>query len=230
MESDRLLSLAYRARTPGSTALKELGQLASPGHMLTVRKGHAILYQQDPADDIYFLLKGTAVVMNDIPWKSDNRISRLVPLQAIGLIEYLNGDDTYTAYVIAETDCTLLKLTSNEFDHAIRKDHSLCYETLKLLGEMTKFAMNHSEMQHLLPPKDILGNHLYHLAKRSGIPYTYPNTRAALSADLQINLRTLYRYTDSLKQSGYLSLSHGKITISQEQFKRLSSRYSEQVL
>ena len=67
--------------------------------------------------------------------------------------------------------------------------------------------------------------HFLFLRAYEVIPYTYPHTRKKLADDLHINLRTLYRHIDTMKQEGYLKDVQGKIVIEEAQLKRLYKKY-----
>lgn len=212
------------------TDMKTILDFANKNWIITVEKNNAIIYQKDPVKYIYFLLEGRTTVMNYIPWMDDNVIDYFTSPAVFGLVEYLNNDEVYTAFVAAETRCKLLRFPVKEFDKIVKKDVSLCYQSLLLLGKTTKESMNSSEIKKLLPPLDSLGNYLFQLAHKSGIPYECPMTRATLSEELHINIRTLYRYINCLQERGLLQLQNGRIIIEQAQFDKLSQRYSELIL
>lgn len=210
--------------------MESLLKYARRGWIITAEKNTAVICQKDPVRDIFFLLEGRVAVMNYIPWMDDNVIDYFQAPSVFGLVEYLNGDESYTAYVKAETRCRLLRFPIKEFDRMAKTDVSLCYQALLLLGKTTKESMNSSEVKKLLRPADSLGNYLFQLAQRSGIPYVYPLTRTVLAEELHMNLRTLYRYIDKMQKSGLILLRRGKIVIEKEQYERLRERYEDLLL
>lgn len=184
---------------------EELSPLVASGELFSVGKDKTLMFQNDPVDYIE-------------------------PLQILGLVEYLNQIPYYTAYVITETPCTLIRLTVDKFIRIIQSDAMLCYYTLVLMGETSQTNMNTSELKSMIHPRDMLGHHLFHLASNQSLPYTVPCTRMQLAEDLHMNLRTMYRYLDRLNQKGYIQLVHGKIVINENCFSKMKTRYQELIL
>ena len=197
--------------------------------VVVAEKGDTILYQKDPVRYFYFLLSGRTIILNHISWSIDDVIDFVEPLHILGLMECLMNFDSYTAFVVAETKCVMLRVPKEEFIELIQSDHVLCYKTLLLVAVMANNNMERAETHRMFPPRDILGHYLYTKAFGS-LPYTYPLTRKELSATLTINLRSLYRYINDMKNKGCLSLRRGKIVIEAAHLEKLAERYSEVIL
>lgn len=196
---------------------------------LAYNRQDVIIQQNDPVKYVYFLIKGTASVLNSISWTNSDVIDTLVPLDILGLVEVLNDQPCYTGYVVAETPCIVLRIPVEQFITIIKKDGTLCYETLRVLGKITEHNMNRAETNAIFHPYDRLGHFLY-LNATGHIPYIYPHTRKKLAEDLYINLRSLYRHIDTMQKEGFIKLNKGKICIEQEHFDRLDDRYGSIVL
>lgn len=209
---------------------EELSPLVASGELFSVGKDKTLMFQNDPVDYIYLLLSGKVSVVNSVSWGYERVVDYIEPLQILGLVEYLNQIPYYTAYVITETPCTLIRLTVDKFIRIIQSDAMLCYYTLVLMGETSQTNMNTSELKSMIHPRDMLGHHLFHLASNQSLPYTVPCTRMQLAEDLHMNLRTMYRYLDRLNQKGYIQLVHGKIVINENCFSKMKTRYQELIL
>lgn len=220
-----VLHREYDVNNPG----KSLQHLAADS-LVTVTKNKTIIFQEDVIEYFYILLSGRVSVVNSVSWGYDLVIDYLRPIHILGLVEYLNNIRTYTAFIVTESKCTFLKLPAEDFIQTIKEDSALCYQTLVLLGEVTQANMNNCELKTMVHPKDILGNHLFHLASASALPYTFPRTRAELAEELRINLRTLYRYTKQLSEDGFLCLERGKIVVGRKEFEKMLGRYNELIL
>lgn len=213
-----------------SEAKTELGPLLDSGELLFVGKDKTIIFQNDPVNYFYLLLSGKVSVVNSVSWGYERVVDYIEPLQILGLVEYLNQIPIYTAYVITETPCTLIRMSAEKYIRIIQSDALLCYHTLVLMGESSQTNMNTSELKSMIHPRDMLGHHLFHLASDSKRPYTFPKTRISLSEDLHMNLRTLYRYLEKLQSLGYLKLLHGKIVIDEVSYSNMKTRYQELIL
>ena len=188
-----------------------------------------IIQQNDPVKYVYFFLKGTASVVNSISWANNEVVDTLVPLDILGLVELLNDQPEYTAYVIAETSCVVFRVPVELFQQIIKENGNLCYETLRVLGKITEHNMNRAETNAIFHPYDRLGHFMY-LNASGHLPYTYPHTRKKLAEDLYINLRTLYRHIETMEKDGFLSIQKGKIVITEEHFQHLFERYGSVIL
>lgn len=209
--------------------LQTFQKFANRSSFLSFKKGELIIQQNSPVKYVYFLLKGSASVVNSISWANNEIIDTLLPLDILGLVELLNDQPDYTAYVIAETPCVLLRVSIELFLSIIKEDGLLCFDTLRILGKVTEHNMNRAETNAIFQPSDRLGHYLY-LKAIGHLPYTYPHTRKKLADDLYINLRSLYRHIDAMQKNGYLSIERGKIVITDAQFDKLHERYGSIIL
>lgn len=225
----KALELMLEEKYNKADPVADLRDVAPEKHLITVEKGETIIYQKDPAKYFYLLLSGRTVIMNYISWSVDNIIDYVEPPHILGLVEYLMDIPNYTAFVVAETKCVLFRIRAIEFIQLIRHNSRLCYATLVIMGKVSDSNMNRAEAHRVFHPKDVLGHYLFMQAKHK-VPYVYPFTRKTLSEELNINLRTLHRYVDSMQQCGYLTLRKGKIIIEQEHLDNLAARYGDVIL
>ncbi len=195
-------------------------------YFVRFERGDTIIYQKDPTKYFFILLNGQTIIMNLISWSTNDIINYVQPPHILGLSEYLTQDEFYNAFVVADTKCLTFKIRANEFIQLIQSDAELCYLVLTVMGYMFTLNTGRAETRRIFPPKDCVGYYLYVQAKNTS-SYTCPLTHNELSAELNINLRTLYRYLDSLKEDGYLTLRRGKIVIESSHFQKLSERYGK---
>ncbi len=197
--------------------------------LASYRKNEVIINQMDEARYLYFLLKGKVSVVNSILWTSAYVIDTLVPMEIMGLTEYLNNVPRYTASIVADEHCVVLRVPVDEYEALISNDAEICFDTLKILGKIATHNMSRAETGHIFHPQDRLGYYLFSEAKVN-MPYKCPITRKELSSVLYINLRTLYRYLASMEKDGYICMKGGKIIINDDNLKRLNERYGSIVL
>lgn len=223
------LSLILEEKYNPSDPLETLSSLVPPDYLQVLQKNDTILSLNDPLKYFYFLLSGQVSVWGQIAWNTNNIIERLNPLEILGLVEYLNHIPYYTAYILAESKCTLLRIPVEEYIRLIQNNNKLCFLTLSVLGKVTASNMACAAQQNLLSTKDILGHYLF-AQSRPHRPYVCPVTRTDLADLLHINLRTLYRHIDAMAQNNYLMLRKGKIVIEEEHFRRLEARYGNVII
>lgn len=218
-------------QTYSENPLDSFRNLVPASQLIVLNRNDILINQHDPLKDMYFLLSGHMSVLNQIDWSDDNTIDSLEPLDIIGFIEYLNNIDSYTSYVVADSKCILYRMPIKDFAKLIQTNATLCYKTLLVFAKITESNMNRAEIHSLFHAKDVLGHFLYLQAEKSdSFPFICSMTRSMIADKLHINLRTLYRYIDSMKANGFLCLKGGKIVITEEHFKNLKERYGNIVL
>lgn len=190
-------------------------------------KNSFIVTQYNRVKYIYILLEGKASVEDSTIRnnESENFIEYISPIHFIGLIELLNSKKIYTASVVTQTDCNLLKIDSNLFVKLLKKNSKFCFLVLKIFGMSTLEHMYNAKSNIVLPKEQLVGFHLYNLAQKNSLPYTYPYTRDYLSRELSINIRTLYRYIDLLKENQLIEIHRGSIVITKSNIKLMDKYY-----
>jgi cAMP-binding proteins - catabolite gene activator and regulatory subunit of cAMP-dependent protein kinases len=206
-----------------------LRKLIPKTELIIAEKNQTFIRQDGVINYIYILLQGRALILNQIDWNTDNIVDSVEGIHILGLIESLNDLNKYTAFVMAETECFLLRIPIAVYIEIIQQNIFICYQTLLLLAKVADSHMSRAETNTLFHPKDILGYYLFHQAQNN-LPYTYPLTRKKLSEYLHINLRTLYRYITEMRKNNILSLKKGKILIEKEHFQKLAERYANIIL
>lgn len=227
----QILEKIFKGEYDKKNPLASFRDIVPGTQLITLNKNDVLIAQHDPVKYAYFLLRGHMSVLNLISWSNDNVVDSLEPLDIVGFIEYLNNTGNYTAYVVADTKCVLYRLPVETFADIIRRDAFLCYQTLVVFGKIAESNMSRAEVNCLFSQRDVLGHYLFLQAEKAkSLPYICPFTRAALAEKLHINLRTLYRHIDFMKENGFLTSNRGKIIIEEKHFESLSERYGNIVL
>lgn len=182
-----------------------------------------ITTQGKSLDNFFIFIKGKAAVWND-----DQVVGIVRPVEILGLIEYLTGTSYYTADVIAESQCLVLKIKVDDFISLIQTNCQLCYQVLQVFGHAMSASMTSAEQNHLLIRQDILGYYLF-LQAVNNQSYRCDLTRSELAKRLNLNLRTLYRYIKKLGDQGMVEVSHGKLVVTKHNFDLLTQRYGKKI-
>lgn len=188
------------------------------------KKGDVIFQQGHSIDFFYILLKGRAIIVNSMSGTNGNIFHAMMPLDIMGLPDYLGGSAAYTSHVIAKTPCTVFRIPQRTFISLITTDPALCYSTLRILGQISSNSLRNQEINAIFQPRKRLGYYLY-LAAQPGRPFTCPYTREELADTLVINQRSLHRYLAAMEDDGCLELRKGKIRIEEKHYKKLSELY-----
>ena len=182
-----------------------------------------ITTQGKELDSFFIFIKGEAAVWND-----DQVVGLVRPVEVLGLIEYLTGIQYYTADVIAESECLVLKIKVDDFISLIQTNGKLCYQVLQVFGHAMSANMTSAEQNHLLIRQDILGYYLF-LQAVNEQPYRCDLTRDELAKRLNLNLRTLYRYIKKLEDQRMVEIKHGKLCVTRHNFDLLNQKYGKMI-
>lgn len=225
----KALELIFKKNFDKENPFLRLRELVPRTELIIAEANQTFIRQEGIINYIYILLQGRALILNQIDWNTDNIVDCVEGVHILGLIESLNNINTYTAFVMAETKCFLLRIPITVYVEIIQQNCFICYQTLLMLAKVTDSHMSKAETNTLFHPKDILGYYFFHQAQHN-LPYSCPLTRKKLSEYLHINLRTLYRYITEMKKNNILILKRGKILIEKEHFQKLAERYANIIL
>jgi len=103
------------------TAAKKLAKVLEP---IEVETGEALIEQGDPAEDLYFILRGRVSIWGDLGDTEPVRLRTLGPGTTVGEIG-LYLDSTRTANVLADEPTTAMKLSGNALEALRQKDPAL---------------------------------------------------------------------------------------------------------
>ena len=208
----------------GNIAISNIEKEFPQYPLLKVYKGNIVLTQSEKAGKLFVILQGKAAVLNTIHWSVNNLVDIIERPHIIGLSEVMSNQPTITSYVIAATDMVLFPINGNEFLKIIKNDPILCFDSLKIMCVLAENAMLSAEIKKTFPAKDVLGFSLYNFGKRN-INIAFDVPREKMAEELNINLRTLYRYLDEFKKNGYIKNTERKIIIGPKELAKLSERY-----
>ena len=228
-KTSKALEIVFSGAYNSANPYPALREYLHEARLLNYQKEETIISQGDPCDYVYILISGRVSVLNSIIWDNDNVIDFIEPLDIMGLVEQLNGIEAYTAFVVAQANCFVLRIPSPVFTKIIQENAYICYQTLVTVGASLKSNMDRAETHQQFHSSDILGHYLF-LQTQMKIPYVCPFTRKELAEILHINLRTLYRHLSSFEEKGLIELRKGKIVIEQKNMEKLSVRYGDVIL
>lgn len=181
------------------------------------KKGSYLFHIYQPLDFVYILLEGNCCVEK---YKQSGAVvtdNTRHPLQMFGLFEGFAGIKYYSATMRCATDCVYIQTPIDAFLYLIKSDPKLMWLTMQFLSGFLSDYIDSSDLLILNDPKHIILSKLYRYCLGKPFPVTVHYKKEDLARDLNLNLRTMYRYLDQFYQSGVLSSKKGKITITEEQ-------------
>lgn len=197
--------------------------------LVAFEKGKVLARREDEIERILVLVKGTCRVLNH---GSDGRVVMAGEVEApqiFGLYEILNGMDHHTADVETETECICFsvapRLYREQYETSMEvlkfSSHFLATFIDRLLARSDRMTLN-TDRQNLL---------LYCLdaCKYERFPTVIAVRKETMAAELNMNLRTLYRKISQLRDEGLIGNHRGKIRIDREQYDRMKRETYENI-
>ena len=214
----------YDQRDPAS-AFRPL--LPPSVRLLKLPKGAAFINSGLPVTRVYLLLAGKCHI---VKYSADGKgviADTMYPIQMFGLYELLGRVPAYRATVTTAAASVLLDIPADYFLDGLRGDMQTAMLVMEYLAGVMERSIALSDRK--LFNSDLQNLVLYFCQQCYGqtLPYTVPASRKTISEEVNINLRTLYRYLDKLKQRDCLSVVRGKLVISEEQHARLEQLAGE---
>lgn len=215
----KVFSPAYDSKNPAEMFTKQEWK-ALP--LQRVKKGEPFIQLGFNADMVYFLLQGHVKVSVVTPEGRQAVIDSIEAPHLFGVTEAVQGKKQYSARVEGASSCLVAAVPAQEFLRHIYEDATASKTLIWFLAKLANVNMDKAERKAIRQPREILLYYLYQYGERHKRPCRLQVTRKALSEELHINLRTLYRYLSYCEKEGAILLEGGKIVITEEGFAKLA--------
>ena len=196
-----------------------------------VKKGQYILKWGAPCDAVYFMLKGKVTGEAYTSKGRGYSFMDFSKMHVLGDFELFYDFKEYTISVRAEEDCSILKLSSEQYKNWIRNDANALYLRLQNILTVLSFERMIDREYLQMSIKERLATLLKRFyedgPREKNGSYTVSNTQVELADKIGANLRSVQRSIAALEEDNLVSLKRGKITISGEQYEALKN-YTEE--
>lgn len=188
----------------------------------TYHSKDVILDSLTPADTVIVLIKGSVQIHN-YGFSGNHSIQGISKApEFIGLIEILNACPFYFSRVIADGVVPVISIPGTLFLESLHSSLDLSALVIKSLSSFSSLKMLETVNTNLYKPIDNLILFLFKYAQNHPFPKTVELKRTELSSLLHIELRTLYRYLNTLKVENLCSIEHGRLYITEQNFQILT--------
>lgn len=180
-----------------------------------------------PVNKVLILIQGNVQIHN-YSIDGNKSIQGIMPApEFFGLIEALTDTSVYTSSVVAAGPVTAVTVPVPLLEKALRTNIELANVIIKKLAQFANIKMDEAVEENTQKPIDTLILFLYKYTEGKKLPHTILMKRSELSGLLHIELRTLYRYLNTLQNRNFCKLSYGKIVITKENFSNLEMYIKE---
>ncbi|SFT83836.1 CRP/FNR family transcriptional regulator, cyclic AMP receptor protein [Selenomonas sp. GACV-9] len=190
--------------------------------------GESLMRKGERATHVYLLTRGSTRVSNEFASGQRYTFASLDTPDLIGDLEVLSGQGAYAASNEAVTTCEVIAMSAETFLQWMRMDSEFALTVAQMLAAKMYPTSNEAGRVKFLPSLERL--HSY-LLKRLGTietdTFILHTSRQQIADDIGTSVKTVNRGVAKLKESGLISLHHGKITINKEQQKALHETFHE---
>lgn len=189
--------------------------------LVTYGKRKVIVHTEDAVERILLLLSGSCNVLSH---SDDGRIvmaGEVAAPQIFGLYELLSGLPYHTADVETETPCTFFAISPRLY----REQYDISMDVMRFsanyLVEFIQRLLGRSDRMTLYNNRQSLLLYCLDACKDNQLPVVLYVRKEALAAELNMNVRTLYRQIGQLRDEGLIGSYKGKISIDRNQMERI---------
>jgi len=177
-----------------------------------IAKGKQVLQRDEKAKFVYIVRRGKINIFNMGENGQENKVVTVSEGGIVGEMEAIAGE-AYSVYSArAFEDSELLRIPLDDFLRWIKSDIEVCWGLTRVLAGKLRAASVQSSQYTNSDAMQRLTVQLLQLG-----PGRISHTREELAEACSVSLRTVNRCVKKLKEEGLLSLSRGKIEISQSQ-------------
>lgn len=221
----KLLSLAFQnSFTPASAKKAFSPYLTDQITLRNIKRNTSLVQMGDPVRKIVLLVTGQCHIIKYYDNGSRMIADSMKPVQLFGLYELLNEIPSYSASIVTIENCSVLEIPARLLLKQLESHIQSTLLITRYLSALTERSFNQRNREKLLTEYQNLLLYLYRHTFGKSAPVSLRLERKIMSEELNINLRTLYRYLNRLKEEQQISVVHGLIFLSEEQLTMLESR------
>ncbi|MGL5329635.1 MAG: Crp/Fnr family transcriptional regulator [Peptostreptococcaceae bacterium] len=190
--------------------------------LVKFEKSKIVALKGNDIKDIYISLQGKMQVKNEFENGFVYSFAEVNSIAYIGVMEVMANKDIYSSTLQTITDCTMLKISKNDFEKWIIEDQILTLNILKFVsssmykqslntGEVLAYPAIHSLISYLISVYESEDNDIVYIKK----------TREEIGSILGFSIRTINRNIKELKEEELITVNRKTISISEIQFDKL---------
>lgn len=196
-----------------------------------IKKDEFIIHEGEICDTIYIILKGDIVGLDYQKLGRVYYFMDFTQMFIMGDFEIFSESPTYSVSIRASENCEILAIPAALYWQWIQHDENALLLRMKnVMSTLTSESVNHRKYMFMSCKerlmKYLVGSYAYKREKKTGI-LRLNRTQMELSDRVGFNLRSVQRSIAALEKEKLITMEKGKITVSHEQFVKMS-RYLEE--
>lgn len=189
-----------------------------------VKKGMDYINSGTEAKKVCIMLTGKCHVIKYTVDGKSVVVDSSSPIQIYGLNEMLNNIECYIATINVVEDACFIEIPTYYMKKKMNEDPFISNILVKYLSSMLNQSYERNCMEMLNTNEQNLICYLYRNCIKKQLPHRIVVDRKTMASELNVSLRSLYRYIDNLKNNNIISINCGKIEINQKQFEILEEK------
>lgn len=199
--------------------------------LVSLPKGTEFVREKEAVDSIYVLVEGMVKAADYRVIEVEYDFSWFYPIMVFGAMEYLMDLQSYKASLLTVTPCRLLRLSIGQFTKWMESDFAALRRQAK---DMSDYLLGRIELERLFMFSNgddrvaLFLQSFYETQSHCGM-CAIPLTRDDLAHTTGLSTRTVSRTITSFLEKGLISRNGWKITISDEQCRKLTEFVSNRI-
>ena len=189
------------------------------------KKSTVITLKGNTIKNIYISLQGKMQVKNEFENGFTYNFAEVESIAYIGAMEIMANKEQYSSTLQTTTECVMIEINVSDFISWINTDPNLSLDVLKFVSRsMYKQSLNKGEVL-AYPAIYTLISYLITVYENEDDEVVYiQKSRDEIGAVLGFSIRTINRNLKILKEENLVCVERKYISISNEQFKKLSNK------
>src|SRR5699024_1832646 len=206
------------------TYLRNMPEKLWTRYTIRVYPPGTIIHQKDfRLESFGIIAKGEHRVINEFQNGNVYMIEKNEPIDFVGEVTILAGMERTSVTIETLTETTVIYFRRKDFEDWIAQDiHFLRLVAGKVALKLYRSSYNRGA-RLFYPPQFILLDYVLRYAAAQGLEekkqITVKKPRQDLSEECGVTVKTLNRTIKRLEEDGLVTMSHGKMTISLEQYR-----------
>ena len=190
-----------------------------------IEKGKIVVLTGNDIENIYVSCQGKMQVRNEFENGFVYSFASINPIAYIGVMEIMANKQNYSSTLQTSTECIILEIPKWDFIEWITSDQELTLEVLHFVSKSMYEQSLKTGEGLAYPAICILITYLMNVFENEDKDIAIlEKTREEIGSILGFSIRTINRNLKILKEENLISVNRKSISITREQFNRLSHK------
>lgn len=194
---------------------------------LKIRKNDFLYHKSEEFKYVYYVVIGSFSVVNEFESGKMYEPVILPDHDFIGVVEVIHGMKEIISTIIANEDAEVFQFEREKFFQWMNESHELTKWVLHAVSRNFIQNMKVSGENVILDSRYLLVKHIISNAQPKEDMFVLDEPREKTSVRTGVNIRTLYRHLNEMKDKGFISTQGRKIIYNRDQHNKLVEYYNQ---